>query len=823
MVKWEAPLFTETKPTTMITLQKHILTYFTLFLLSLFSEVMAQKTLVIEPISEAITIDGTLSEAFWKTHLQEGNFIQSAPNNGEPATRSTQVAIGYDHNYLYVAAVLFVANKEEINHQLTARDDNGNSDFFGIQLDPFGEAREGYDFTVTAAGVQLDEKLSATDGYRNFNVVWQSDVQLYDDKWIVEFKIPFNSIRFPKEDMTNFKINFQRVASKLNEESFWNPIKPEIDGFLNQFGNLKGLRKVTPPLNISLYPFVSGVSEKSASGETKTSLNGGLDLKYVLNNAYTLDVSLIPDFSQAPSDDQILNLSPFEIQYDENRQFFVEGTEIFDKGGYLYTRRIGGTPINSRFTTSENEEIVSNPVSSNIINLLKVTGKSSNGLSIGLLNGVTDKSEAEVLNTETGTIRTVETNPLTNYTSLVLDQSLKNNASITLVNNSVLRNGRAYDANLTALQYQWYNAKRSFSLRAKKGISQQYFSEEKNKIGHEYFLYAGKISGKWTSGISGKLYDKTYNPNDFGYLSRNNQLTLTWDLRYSENNAKKTFSRYQYFFLHQQRYYYSLFKNELTYYKLGGNATTKKSNHTIFAEWTYIQKGRNFYEARVEDRYYNIPAQTEAFFEYQTNSNKNLSFAGYVVLVNYMDTSIFDREFIAGYGIRARIGQHLNAYFSQSYEHKPSNAGFLTFEDDTIIFGQRSIQEWDNSLTLNFALNAKMNVSARLRHYWIQVENKKHYELLDSGDLVVSNTSINVSDFDDNYNNVTFDFLAKWQFAPASELSFGCKLGATLFNTDVRSSYFDNLKNSIAENSNQTLSLKMTYFLDATTLRSIQF
>lgn len=807
----------------MITLKKYLRVYIAIFILSFFSEVIAQKTIEIELVSEAITIDGSLSEAFWKKHLQEGEFIQTAPNNGQLATRSTQVAIGYDQNYLYVAAVLFVANKEEINHQLTARDDYGSSDFFGMQIDPFGEAREGYDFTVTAAGVQFDEKLSATGSYPNFNVVWQSDVKLYDDKWIVELKIPFNSIRFPKEDMTNFKINFQRVASKLNEESFWNPIKPEIDGYLNQFGNLKGLKKVTPPLNVSLYPFVSAVSEKSATGSSKTSLNGGLDLKYVHNNAYTLDVSLIPDFSQAPSDDQILNLSPFEIQYDENRQFFVEGTEIFDKGGYLYTRRIGGMPINSRFTTSENESILSNPVSSNIINLLKITGKSNKGLSIGFLNGITDKSEAEILNTETGTIRKVVTNPLTNYTSLVLDKSLSNNGSITLVNNSVLRNGRTYDANLTALQYQWYNTKRSYSLRAKKGVSQQYFSEEKNKIGHEYFLYVGKISGKWTSGISGKLYDKSYNPNDFGFLSRNNQFTLTWDLRYSENNPKKTFSRYQYFFLHQQQYYYSLFKNELTYYKLGWNATTKKSNHTLFAEWTYIQKGRNYYEARVENRFHTIPAKAETFLEYQTNRNKNFSFSGYAVLVSYMETSIFDRELVAGYGIRARLGQHFFAYLSQSYEYKPSNAGFLTIEDDTIIFGQRSIQELVNSLTLNYALNAKMNISTRLRHYWIQVENKKQYKLLDSGDLVTSNAAINVSDFDDNYNNVTLDFLAKWQFAPASELSLGCKLGATLFNTDVRSSYFDNLKNSVAQNNSQTLSLKMTYFLDVTKIRSIQF
>ena len=98
------------------------------------------------------------------------------------------------------------------------------------------------------------------------------------------------------------------------------------------------VKKINPPINLSFNPFVSVVDEKSPNGDSKTTFNGGLDLKYVYNNAYTLDMSLIPDFSQAPSDDQIFNLSPFEVKYNENRQFFVEGTEIFDKGSYLYTR-----------------------------------------------------------------------------------------------------------------------------------------------------------------------------------------------------------------------------------------------------------------------------------------------------------------------------------------------------------------------------------------------------------------------------------------------------------------------------------------------------
>ncbi|WP_034060758.1 DUF5916 domain-containing protein [Lacinutrix jangbogonensis] len=752
--------------------------------------------------------------------MQEGDFIQQQPDNGKASNRKSEIAILHDQSYLYVLAVFYIENKTEINQQLTARDAIGASDFFGLQMDPFGEAREGFDFTVTAANVQYDGKLSAFGEDSNFNVVWESDVKIYDNKWVVEMKIPFNSIRFPKEDLSNFRINFQRFSSTLNETSFWSPINPEVDGFLNQLGRLEGLKMINPPLNLSFYPFVSLINEKSPTGESKTNFNGGLDLKYVHNNAYTLDVSLIPDFSQAPSDDQIFNLSPFEVQFNENRQFFVEGTEIFDKSGYLYTRRIGGSPINkNNITLSADETIEENAISSNILNLIKFTGKSSSGLSIGILNGITDKSEAIIANSATVDTRQVTTNPLTNYNALVLDKALKNNSSLTFVNNSVLRSGSDYDANLTGLQYNWYNKKRTYSARFKTGLSQKYFSNAADEFGHDYFGYVGKVSGKWTSGVSFKLVDDTFDNNDFGFLSRNNELRFRADVRYTENNPKKLFSRYQFFVDHQQRYYYSLMEHEQTYIKFGTNGTFKKSQHNFYAEFTYLPKGQNFYETRVIDRYFNIPAQTETFLEYQTNRNKNVSLSGYMVLVKYLNSDIYTNEFIAGYGFRTRIGQHLFAYFRQSYESSPSKAGFITFENDAIIFGQRSVKQLNNSLTLNYSINSKLNVNARLRHYWIQVDYNEQFTLEDNGELAANNYDINPDSFDDNFNQFNIDFLAKWQFAPASEISLGYKLGSTFFNNDVRSSYFDNLGNTLKENSSNTLSLKMTYFLDWNTFR----
>ncbi|MGH1385399.1 DUF5916 domain-containing protein [Kordia sp.] len=798
---------------------KHITIFYCCLLFSI--TLYAQKSVQIHKVSSSVTIDGIADETDWKQHIIAGNFTQTRPDNGKPSTRKTEIAVLYDDSYLYVLGIMHVNDKTEINKQLSARDNTGNADVFALQIDPFGETREGYDFTVTAANVQTDLKLSQNNSYDNFNVVWESAVQLYDDKWIVEFKIPFNSIRFPKEAMHNFKINFQRVSTKLNEESYWSPIKPEVDGFLNQFGRLEGLPKITPPLNLSLLPFVSVVNEKSPDGTSNTNFNGGLDVKYVHDNSYTIDASLIPDFSQALSDNQIFNLSPFEVRFNENRQFFIEGTEIFDKGGYLYTRRIGGVPINkNNISLGENEEITNNPIASNIINLVKITGKSSKGFSIGVLNGVTAKSEATIYNTETNEFRNEQTNPFTNYNALVLDQTLKNNSSITFLNNSVWRSGKDYDSNFSALLFRGYTKNRTYSLSVKKAVSQKYFSDQKNEFGHQYYAYASKVSGNWTGGISANLYDEKFDNNDFGFLSRNNQFSLRANLNYQNNNPKKWFNQYSVGIDHSQQYYYSLFEKEFAYYKLLGDATLK-NNSVFFGSFAFIEKRQDFFEPRTKDRHFNKPAQLESFLEYQTNRNKNFSFAGYVVYVSSLNSKIFSDEFIAGYGLRAQLGQHVSLYFSQDIVNVASNAGFVTRENDDLIFGKRSLKELTNTFEASYAVYSKLSMNLRVRHYWIQVDYDDQFSLNNQGNLERNNYTIDPNDFDDNFNSFTVDYTARWQFAPASELSFNYKLGANLFNNQISSSYGTNLKNTLQQDNSNTISLKMTYFLDFNQLRKL--
>lgn len=152
-----------------------------------------------------------------------------------------------------------------------------------------------------------------------------------------------------------------------------------------------------------------------------------MDVKYGISDAFTLDMTLIPDFGQAQSDNKVLNLSPFEVQFNENRQFFTEGTELFNKGGLFYSRRIGGTPLNygkAYNNLQDGEEVVENPLAPQLYNATKISGRTAKGLGIGFFNATSGRTVATIRNSE-GIERQVETDPLTNFNVLVFDQNLK--------------------------------------------------------------------------------------------------------------------------------------------------------------------------------------------------------------------------------------------------------------------------------------------------------------------------------------------------------------------------------------------------------------
>jgi hypothetical protein len=359
--------------------------------------------------AEQVNIDGRLDESSWQKAVPATDFVIYNPHNGIPSSYRTEVRILYDDDALYIGAIMFDNKPDSIYTELGQRDEGDiNADHFWVEISPFNDGLNGEVFKVSASNVQIDNKMTTTERWERhdtWDAVWDSRTTVNDNGWVAELKIPYSALRFPRSATQLWGINFWREVRRIRETSSWNFVTKEFGSSIAHLGELTGMRDVKPPLRLSLVPYVSGylehVTDEPGVG---TSYNGGLDLKVGLTESFTLDATLIPDFGQVQSDDQVLNLSPYEVKYNEKRPFFMEGTELFNKGDIFYSRRIGGTPHLVRAVydmTGENEVVTRNPSEVSLLNATKISGRTSGGLGIGIFNAVTNSTWAELENTVT--------------------------------------------------------------------------------------------------------------------------------------------------------------------------------------------------------------------------------------------------------------------------------------------------------------------------------------------------------------------------------------------------------------------------------------
>ena len=306
------------------------------------------KKLKATRIQQPPKIDGVLDDAAWQQAEVATDFIQRNPNPGKKEEHKTEVRITYDDVALYVGALMHDVSPDSIFRELSKRDNFANTDFFGVFLDTYHDKLNGYGFLVTPAGVQLDARYSPDSEDEDWNAVWESKAILAGNNWVVEMRIPYSAIRFSNADVQTWEINFMRNRMKKREDFFWSPVDPKVNGFLNQWGVLEGIENIKSPLRLSLTPYVSGYvqhypSNNAGKSNASYSFNGGMDIKYGLNESFTLDMTLIPDFGQVQSDNRVLNLSPFEVQYNENRQFFTEDINSLTKA-IIFIRAVSGKP-----------------------------------------------------------------------------------------------------------------------------------------------------------------------------------------------------------------------------------------------------------------------------------------------------------------------------------------------------------------------------------------------------------------------------------------------------------------------------------------------
>ena len=373
---------------------------------SIYSQSLKKK-LQTQFTSEKIVVDGKFDEASWQKADIAKDFVMWMPDNGtpEPQTQKTEVKIVYDNNAIYIAATMYDNEPDKIQRELSQRDDSGTVDRFGVFINGFNDGQQEFSFIISAAGVQEDFLFTETNGEdSSWNAIWETKTKITEFGWTAEIKIPYAALRFSGEKKQTWGINFIRDFKRARQFYSWNLIDAKISSRGNQEGILEGIENITTPTRLFFIPYSSFYLNANDNQKTKGQLKGGMDIKYGINDAFTLDAILVPDFGQTAFDNVELNLGPFEQQFTENRPFFSEGTELFSKGDLVYSRRIGGSPSLS-LDINDDETVTDYPAKVKLLNALKISGRTKGGLGVGILNAVTDKTTATIQNNTTGEIR----------------------------------------------------------------------------------------------------------------------------------------------------------------------------------------------------------------------------------------------------------------------------------------------------------------------------------------------------------------------------------------------------------------------------------
>ena len=823
---------------------RHFLAILFLLLISNFSFAQKEKDSTITKkvidalrVQEAPKIDGKLNEEVWRNAPIATDFIQNEPNPGNKPSQKTEVRVLYDNTAMYIGAIMYDVSKDSIMRQLSQRDEEENTDIFAVFIDTYNDGQSGYGLVVHPTGVQWDARYSEAQGQDiSWNAVWTSAVSMDDNNWYVEMKIPYSAIRFPEKPIQEWGINFARKIRRIREFDFWNEVNPKVNGFVNQWGKLMGVSNIEAPVRLMFSPYVAGYVEHypyniKGKSNYSQSFSGGMDVKYGINDAFTLDMTLIPDFGQVQSDNQVLNLSPFEIQFDENRPFFMEGTELFNKGSLFYSRRLGGTPINYNAAYSqlnENEDVIDNPAESQLLNATKISGRTKNGLGIGVFNGVTKSMFATVKDTISGQTREILTDPLTNYNVFVLDQSLKNNSYVSLINTNVTRSGSFYDANVTGGMFKINTKQHVFSLAGRGIVSQKYFSSDSVSLGHKSNFDFVKEGGNFKFGFGYNEIDDTYDPNDLGYLYNNN---IRDGYAYLGYNIYQPFWKILQFWLSVRTYNSRLYKPD-KYADFNINFDVGAT----FKNW--ISTGLNFTTEPIETYDFYEPRVWGRFHAWQTSNN----FAGWIssdyrkrialdINANYRIFSAENRHrFNLNVGPRFRFSDKFSMNYNLGrYEFVNDEGAALdlngggTIISNDIIFGKRNQTTYENVLSANYIFTNKMGLTLRVRHYWSSVKYNSFHVLDEKGHLTPSNyVGLDVdgeSLHNTNFNAFNIDMVYRWVFAPGSEISFVYKTSLLESNNNVSASYIENFKNTMEESRAQSISLKVLYYIDYLSLK----
>lgn len=550
---------------------------------------LPKRQYVATHITVAPVINGILDDEAWNTGEWTGGFTQNQPYNGRPETQMTEFKIVFDDNNLYVAIKAHDTAPDSIVNRLTRRDE-ADGDLVGIIIDSFHDLRTGFLFGVSSAGVKYDQMFTndSGNGDSSWDPNWWVKTIVNKEGWVAEMKIPFSQVRFEKNSGDVWGFDVARILYRKNEQTFWQHIPRDAPGLIHLFGELKGLEQIRPRKILDVTPYTvaktetfQAVPENPFQSSGKLSkLNGGVDAKIGVTNNMTMDLTINPDFGQVEADPSVVNLSAYETFFTEKRPFFIEGNNITNFGlgigdggvgndNLFYSRRIGRQP--QVYPNVNDGWYADVPTRTNILGAAKLTGKTKDGLSVGIVEAMTSRETAQI--DTIGGREKVTAEPLTNYFVGRIQKDIKNGNTLiggifTSTNRELDADVRnflhkgAYTGGFDFTQYfrnkSWMvNINTAFSLvegskeaiTATQESSAHYFQRpDKNYArldtnrtslsGAGGRMQVMKLNGHWN--FLGAILWKTpgFETNDLGYMRTTDQILGVLWAGYSQFNPK---------------------------------------------------------------------------------------------------------------------------------------------------------------------------------------------------------------------------------------------------------------------------------------------
>ncbi len=373
------------------------------------TEVETEATAAVFPSAVAVAVIGTgpvldgdvLGDPAWIDVPVATGFIQTQPDEGQPATERTELRVLFDDDTIYFGFVCYDRDPDGIITSEGRRDASlNNSDSIQIILDTFRDRQSAFLFGTSPAGQEYDGQVmnEGQGGGFGFNVnynwdgAWVVRTQVSDVGWSAEFGIPFRTISYPNRVEQTWGMNIQRNIKRRNEESYWAPLTRQFNLLrLSQAGELSGLRvPATAARDLKAIPYVVGTATRRnalAHGDTIGLGDFGTDVKYGITSGLTLDLTYNTDFAQVEVDQQQINLDRFSLFFQEKRAFFLENA-----GAFTVTngRQAGQSRARTELFFSRRIGIGRGGREIPILGGARVSGKVSDTVSVGLLNMQTE-------------------------------------------------------------------------------------------------------------------------------------------------------------------------------------------------------------------------------------------------------------------------------------------------------------------------------------------------------------------------------------------------------------------------------------------------